>query len=717
MADHIVTPERLAASPSLLGTPPQNLSFSPNDDFVVFRAPSADDRQRYSLYRIDLSTMQQSLWIDSNDIKTSTSDITELTAEERAQRERQRDFSHGITSFLWRPYHNELLIPIDGQAFLVDVERVDADSGESVKALFSDSTRQLGFQWSPDGTKLSFVRDRDLFYLDVAADTEHRLTSDASETVMNGLPDFLAAEEMHRFTGHWWSKDTTRIFYTKTDESSVEVSYRLEIDAAGSQTVAQRYPYAGKRNPIVEVWVYDLTRGEHQRIYSTEPNDDYLARVYTTQGGDFFLLQDRLQQRLVYRKYDNQPLEDTTDVFQEVSDTWVNLSNDFKDDGGLNFTTDEVNGHRQIVAFNLDGTQARFDPITHVTRLVHVSADHIYATGWLDDPTENHFFEISRDTGTCRRLTAEPGWHEIALNHDASAFIDRYSSDTRPLSIEYTAVSSGSADSIYSQIEDKTHPYTPFLENHLHAEFGTLSAVDGQTLYYRLTPPIDRGENATHPIILYVYGGPGAQKVRNEWSPLTVQMLAQAGFGVLEVDNRGSANRGRHFEAPLYKSMGTVEVRDQIAGLEVLRSVSWADISRVGVFGHSYGGYMSLMLLCHGADHFKAGVAVAPVCSWQLYDTHYTERFMSTPDLNPEGYTTGDVLPHLNNLDSPLLLMHGMADDNVLFTNSTMIMAELQKLNKPFDLMTYPGAKHSMQEPEVTVHRFTKILEFFRQQL
>ena len=140
MADHIVTPERLAASPSLLGAPPQNLSFSPNDDFVVFRAPSADDRQRYSLYRIDLSTMQQSLWIDSNDIKTSSSDITELTAEERAQRERQRDFSHGITSFLWRPHHNELLIPIDGQAFLVD-----ADSGESVKALFSDSTRQLGY--------------------------------------------------------------------------------------------------------------------------------------------------------------------------------------------------------------------------------------------------------------------------------------------------------------------------------------------------------------------------------------------------------------------------------------------------------------------------------------------------------------------------------------------------------------------------------------------
>ena len=712
MSDYRVTPERLAASPSLLGTPPQNLSFAPTDEFVVFRAPAADDRQRYNLHKIDLNTMQQSLWIDSRNIKASTSDVTDLTAEERAQRERQRDFSHGITSFHWRPSNNQLLIPIDGQAFLIN-----AENPENGHPLFTDGSRQLGFQWSPDGSKLSFVRDRDLYFLDIEAETEHRVTHDATETVQSGLPDFLAAEEMHRFKGHWWSSDGLRLLYTRTDESSVDVSYRLEIDATGSQTVSQRYPFAGQRNPIVELWVYDVAQNERKRIYSTEGNDDYLARCHPTDKGEFFLLQDRLQQNLAYHLYTDGDLTNAPVLFQESSDTWVNLSDDFKAYDDLYFTTDETSGHRQVIAFDSDGEQMRFKAITHVNNLVHVNREHIYVTGWTDQPTENHFYEISKDNDSYRQLTSSPGWHEIALNHSGTAFIDRYSNDSEPLRIEYTQVSDQASNIIYAQLKDDTHPYTPYLDRHIAAELGTLRAEDGQNLHYKLTPPSMRPGVTTYPVILYVYGGPGAQKVRNEWSPLTVQMFAQAGFGVLEIDNRGSANRGRTFEAPLYKSMGTVEVRDQITGLDVLKSVSWADAQRVGVFGHSYGGYMSLLLLCQGKTHFKAGVAVAPVCSWQLYDSHYTERFMATPELNPEGYETGDIRTHLDKLESPLLLMHGMADDNVLFTNSTMIMAELQRLNKPFDLMTYPGAKHSMQEPEVTVHRFTKILDFFTKQL
>ena len=233
----------------------------------------------------------------------------------------------------------------------------------------------------------------------------------------------------------------------------------------------------------------------------------------------------------------------------------------------------------------------------------------------------------------------------------------------------------------------------------------------------RVTRPTQVKTGEHYPVILYVYGGPGAQKVRNEWNSLLNQMFAQHGFGVVEIDNRGSANRGRLFEAPLYKAMGTVEVSDQLQIFNILASLPWADPARVGVFGHSYGGYMSLMLLCQASNQFAAGVAVAPVCDWRLYDSHYTERYMSTPQLNPSGYKRGNVLSHLSSLSKPLLLMHGMADDNVLFTNSTMIMAELQRQNKTFELMTYPGAKHSMQEPTVTIHRFSQILRFFQSQL
>jgi dipeptidyl-peptidase-4 len=259
------------------------------------------------------------------------------------------------------------------------------------------------------------------------------------------------------------------------------------------------------------------------------------------------------------------------------------------------------------------------------------------------------------------------------------------------------------------------HPYKPFHARHVEASFGEIKASDDQSMFYRLTPPADI--SGTHPTIVYVYGGPGAQKVKKEWGSLLVQMFAQQGYGVLELDNRGSANRGRFFEAPLYQNMGNSEVEDQVLGLSVLANTAWADLSRVGIFGHSYGGFMTLMSMCKAADHFKTGVAVAPVSDWAIYDTHYTERYMGLPEDNAAGYRDGNVLTHLDKLTGPLLLIHGMADDNVLFTHSTMLMSELQKRNKPFDLMTYPGAKHSMQETHVSVHRFNLILDFFNRSL
>ncbi|MDA7723949.1 S9 family peptidase, partial [Pseudomonadales bacterium] len=259
------------------------------------------------------------------------------------------------------------------------------------------------------------------------------------------------------------------------------------------------------------------------------------------------------------------------------------------------------------------------------------------------------------------------------------------------------------------------HPYKPFHAHHVISTFGEIKAGDGQSMYYRLTPPADI--SGTHPTIVYVYGGPGAQKVRQEWGSLLVQMFCQHGYGVLELDNRGSTNRGRFFEAPLYRNMGSPEVDDQVLGLSVLAQTQWADLSRVGIFGHSYGGFMTLMSLCKAPDHFKAGVAVAPVSDWEIYDTHYTERYMGLPNDNVEGYKEGNVLTHVDKLSSPLLLIHGMADDNVLFTHSTMLMSELQKRNKAFELMTYPGAKHSMQETHVSIHRFNLILNFFNRKL
>ncbi|MCZ0943530.1 MAG: alpha/beta fold hydrolase, partial [Gammaproteobacteria bacterium] len=262
---------------------------------------------------------------------------------------------------------------------------------------------------------------------------------------------------------------------------------------------------------------------------------------------------------------------------------------------------------------------------------------------------------------------------------------------------------------------DSHHPYHPFVDEHVTPELGTLTAEDGQTLHYSLTRPQSSTEPV--PLIVFVYGGPGVQRVRNEWPPLPLQLFVQRGFGVLELDNRGSANRGRRFEAPIHRRLGQAEVCDQALGVEFAANLPWVDAGRIGVFGHSYGGYMALMCLAQVPQRFRAGVAVAPVTDWRLYDTHYTERYLGHPKDNAEGYEASSVLTHIDGIQGKLLLMHGMSDDNVVFTHSMRLMTALQEANIPFELMTYPGAKHSMQQKAVAIHRFNLILDFFERHL
>ncbi|MGI9323657.1 MAG: alpha/beta hydrolase family protein, partial [Pseudomonadales bacterium] len=259
------------------------------------------------------------------------------------------------------------------------------------------------------------------------------------------------------------------------------------------------------------------------------------------------------------------------------------------------------------------------------------------------------------------------------------------------------------------------HAYDDHLPQHQTPELGSLSAADGQTLHYRLTRPDNTVGQI--PVIVSVYGGPGVQRVRNEWAPLSLQLLVRAGFAVFELDNRGSGGRGREFEESIYKALGTVEVADQLIGVEYLKTLDWVDPSAIGVFGHSYGGFMTLKCLLAAPEVFAAGVSVAPVTDWTLYDTHYTERYLGLPQAEADAYARSGVLGHCAGLAKPLLLMHGMADDNVLFANTTALLAELQAELVPFSLMTYPGSKHALQEPHVATHRYDMILAFFRQHL
>jgi dipeptidyl-peptidase-4 len=260
---------------------------------------------------------------------------------------------------------------------------------------------------------------------------------------------------------------------------------------------------------------------------------------------------------------------------------------------------------------------------------------------------------------------------------------------------------------------DTTHPCFPYLAQQGQVEFGELQAEDGQTLHYRLIKPPHLAAGATCPLLVTVYGGPGVQRVTNEWIPPWHHYMAGRGYGLLQLDNRGSSNRGKAFEDPIYGQLGVAEVQDQLTGVRYASNLPWVDAQRIGVFGHSYGGYMTLMLMMQAAGIFAAGVSVAPVTDWALYDSHYTERYLRLPADNAAGYLASSVFPYVTQLKGRLLVIHGMADDNVLFTNSTKLYKALQDNNIPFEIMNYPGAKHGLSGRKVNLHRYGMMDDFF----
>ena len=694
-------PATLFAPTPLAGRPPSQVKFSPDGTLLGFLRPAADDRERLELWLHEVGGATRLVPIDLGSV-----DVERLSDAERGERERRRQFSRGVTSWSWHPASGAVLVPHAGAAYL---HRLADDTTHRLTPVNASAVRL-----SPDGKRIAYVRDGDLFIYDIDGGEGRRLTTDGGGTVTNGLPEFVAQEEMHRFEGHWWSPDSRTLAFTRVDDARIAVSHRHEIGADGITVVAQRYPFAGANNAEVRLALCDVASGAVRWLDWQLAEDDYLARVQFGEDGALWLqAQSRDQRRLGIRRFE----EGWREVAQIRSKTWIDL------DDNLHCLTDGRALHTAVadgrVALHLGGVPLATE-LGRVNQILAANGDWAWVLGWLDKPTEQHLYRVHLGTGNAEAITEGAAWHDAVLHKGAGlAAVTRSTPDT-PASLAIVELRQNpAAQSATVVVPEQDEPPAPGLlfPNHSPARLGEIAGEDGEPLYYRLTEPASFDPGQRHPVVVHVYGGPGVQRVREELPPLTLQLFAQAGFGVFELDNRGSANRSAAFEKALYGQLGEVEVADQLRGLEYLRSLSWVHPARIAVFGHSYGGYMTLMCLAAAPDAFAAGVAVAPVTDWRLYDTHYTERFLGKPQDNEAGFEASSPLPKIANIRAPLLLMHGMADDNVLFTHSTRLMKALQDAAVPFDLMTYPGAKHSMQERSVATHRFATILRFLKREL
>jgi dipeptidyl-peptidase-4 len=725
---HTLTLEAIAGGTNLSGPSLARIAFSPDGKQVSYLRGTEADRNRLDLWVQDVAGGEPRRLVDSRALLPGEEVLSDA---EKARRERQRIAAQtGIVDYAWAPDGRHLLFPLGGELWWYDL---DAPAASAARQLTHGEGFATDPKISPRGGFVSFIRDRNLWVIDLATGQQRALTRDGSDTIGNGIAEFVADEEMDRHTGYWWAPDDSAIAFARIDEAQVPVQKRYEVYPDHTEVVEQRYPAAGDHNVDIALGVIAPTGGTPRwlslwgdKLYRVNP-DVYLARVGWIDGKHVtYQVQSRDQRRLELMEADLTVADGAPGSYRtlltESSKTWVPLHNNlrFLDDGTFLWSSERT-GFQHLELHARDGKLVR--TLTagdwDVEELLAVDANTVYFTGTKDSPLERHVYAVPLAGGDVRRLTPDAGMHDATFAPDGHAFVDHWSASEMPPQTELRSAADGTrlAVLLANDPADPAHPYAPFRAAHRPMEFGTLTAADGKTeLHYSLMKPLGFDPAKKYPVVVYVYGGPAAQTVARQWPGRADhwfnQYLAQHGYLVFSLDNRGTPRRGRDFGAALFRQQGTVEVADQRKGVDFLRSLPYVDASRIGVHGWSNGGYMTLLLLTRAADDYACGAAGAPVTDWGLYDTHYTERYMDAPATNPDGYRESAVFAHLDGLRAPLLLVHGMADDNVLFSNSTRLMAALQGRGLPFELMTYPGAKHGLKGTD-QLHRLRTTEAFF----
>ncbi|MEP0190779.1 MAG: DPP IV N-terminal domain-containing protein [Erythrobacter sp.] len=702
-----LTFERVFASPSLNGASPRQAKLSPDGKYLTLLRNREDDRERYDLWGFDIATQEWRMLVDSEAIGSGR----QLSEDELMQRERARVGNlSGIISYQWASDGSGVLVPLDGDLYFAKLDG-------TVTRLTDTEESELNPKLSPSSEQVSFVRDRQL-WVGAVGEEPQAITPKEADTIRWGEAEFVAQEEMGRLTGYWWAPDNSRLVVQRTDESGVAIVKRAAIGASGTKVFEQRYPFAGSDNAIVELFVMDPDGGNQVKVDLGKDTDIYVARVnWAPDGSVYVQRQNREQTKLDMLKVDPNSGESKV-VFSEgaaTQDYWINLSYDYRflRDDGLIWLS-ERDGFAHL--YRYDGGE--WEQLTSgdwvVTKLVGVDQElgRVFFSGTRESVLEEHVYMLDlREGGEPKRVT-EIGFTNSATMDPRGKTLLVTRSNTNQPPQSYLADSTGKRITwVEENALDADHPYTHHLASHVAPEYGTVKAEDGTDLHYMmLKPEMEPGKQ--YPVFYYHYSGPGPQIVDKGWGGALAQAVVDKGYIYFALDNRGSANRGVAFEQPLYRAMGGVEVRDQKVGAEYLKTLDFVDADKIAIYGWSYGGYMTLKQLQADPGLFAAGIAGAPVTKWELYDTHYTERFMGDPRKVPQAYKTANAMADATKINDPVLLIHGMADDNVVFEHSSEIIAVLQEGNVPFEMMLYPGYTHRVAGENISPHMWNTIFRF-----
>ena len=716
-ASKSLTVERIYSGPSLSGHLTPGIEWSPNGKSISYLQR---DGSSVEMWTMDAAKGERKLLVKASVLEEvmqpRKASAIQSTGLGRVQAE----------NYIWSPTGDALLFIGSSNLMLLDLKTM----ASKPLAVAPDNAPQeiADPKFSPDGKWVSFVRDFNLWVASVATGEAKEITSGGSEEVLKGQLDWLYPEELDCQTAYWWSPDSSKIAYYQMDERPVTRYPILDMSSPLGETVYTRFPQAGEANPIVRVGIVPAGGGETRWMDTGSDTDVYLPRVVWLPDSSRVAIErlNRAQTRLDLL-FSNASTGFSQTILTDTDKYWINLGDDlyFFSDNKRFLWTSERTGFRHYYLYDISGKQldqftsgdwgitgnGGFGPGAESHPTVDESRGIVYFFSNKDELRGTQLYRLSLADKTIARITREDGTHDIVISPDASAYVDTYSNAMTPARQDLYHIDGKRAATINENKVSELGEY-----HFSPVEFLDVAADDGTKLCASIIRPPDFDASRKYPVLVNVYGGPGVQNVRNEWDGadfLWLEMMASKGYIIFSLDNRGSYYRGHAFETPNYHQLGKVELQDQLTGVKYLKSLAYVDSSRIGIWGWSYGGTMTLNAMFNAPDVFKAGASVAPVSDWRLYDTAYTERYMGRPQDNPEGYRDHSPVNQAANLRGKLMIAHATGDDNVHFANTSLVINALVSAGKyPTSLMIFPGRGHGMSDAAARIQLFKGITDF-----
>jgi dipeptidyl-peptidase-4 len=706
-AGKALTVDRIYSQPSLSGKMMRGLVWTPDGkQLCYFETKGSGKEAKTELWGIDTASGERRLLVAADKLESI------LPAEDSRPTQATGLGRRAPSQYQWAPDGAGILFQSPMALAWLDMK------SQTGRTLVSDKTAIADPKISPDGHFVSFVRDHNLWLVNVADGKERAITRGGTEEIRKGELDWVYPEELESKTGYWWAPDSSAIAYLEMDERKVSQYPLVDFTSPSGEAEMERYPTAGGANPIVRVFVASLNGGEPRMMDVGAETDIYIPRVNWLIDSKHIAIQrlNRTQTALDLLIADAGPGQSRT-ILSQNDPNWINLSDDlyFLKDGKRFLWSSERTGFRHLYLYDLEGKQlaqlTKGEWEVSAVDAVDEAKGLVYFTATEKSPLERHLYRGAFDGSGFTRITKDDGTHAANFAPHAAAFYDTYSNAATPARQDlYRA--DGSRVAVLNE-----NKIAELADYHLTSmEFFTINSQDGVPLNASIIKPPNFDPQKKYPVLVYTYGGPHAQVVRNAWGGanfLWHELMAQKGYIIFSVDNRGSAGRGHAFESPLRFRLGKQELSDQRDGVQYLKSLPYVDANRIGIWGWSYGGHMTLHAMFEAGDDFKVGFAGGPVTDWRYYDSIYTERYLGLPQKNEKGYQDSSPVKYAAQLKGKLMIAHGTGDDNVHFANTLSVINDLIEAGNYVEVLAFPGRGHGVSDLPARRVLMQRVTQFF----